>query len=260
MLTRQYGPRRLETSVILVSFQQPFIKVNGLSKGVPTFALQARTMRIAAVSKVDMTVDPVRASAVFNMSTRKLQAGLLVALSLGGMLGLLLPLGLIAFDAISNPQVIHSLVEHPGSAALLAAGVMVGIALLAFPLRSGLARLSSSGRVEMADGMVHVERRGLLAPERWSAPLAQFCGVTHHIRATLSGPRHEIILVHPQRSKDVLLHVAHRHPPEGADHYARLLGLPELQPRELYNRHRRAPHSAPSQLHEAPRELQAKAA
>lgn len=215
-------------------------------------------MRIAAVSKVDMTVDPVRASAEFNMSTRKLQAGLLVGLSLGGILGLLLPVGLIAVGAISNPQVINSLMEHPGSAALLAAGVLVGIALLTFPLRAGLARLSSSGRVEMADGMVNVERRGLVALERWSAPLAQFCGVTHHIRATLSGPRHEIILVHPERDKDVLLHLAHRHPPEGAEYYARLLGLPELQPRELYNRHRRAP--APAAAHHGDAGLQARAA
>ncbi len=222
-------------------------------------------MRIAAVSKVDMIVDPVRASAEFNMSTRKLQAGLLIGLSFGAMLGLLLPVGLIAVDAISNPNVINSLLEHPGSAALLTAGVVVGLALLTVPLRSGLARLSSSGRVEMADGMVTVERRGLFTPERWSVPLAEFCGVTHHIRATLSGARHEIILVHPEPSKDVLLHVAHGHPQEGADHYARLLGLPELQPRELYNRRRRAPAPLPAApisapAHHAHGELQAKAA
>lgn len=256
----QLSPHRLETSVILVSFQQPFLKVNGLSKGVPTSQCRHELMRIAAVSKVDMTVDPVRASAEFNMFTRKLQAGVLIALSLAGMVGLLLPVGLIAVDAASNPQVLNSLSEHLGSAALLASGVFVGIALLTFPLRSGLARLSCSGRVEMADGMVHVERRGLVGPERWSAPLAQFCGVTHHIRATLSGPRHEIILVHPEPSKDVLLHVAHHHPQDGADHFARLLGLPELPPRKLYNRHRRAPNPAPAPAHAAQPELQAKAA
>jgi|LNFM01.1.fsa_nt_gb hypothetical protein len=220
-------------------------------------------MRIAAVSKVDMIVDPVRASAEFNMSTRKLQAILLVGLSLAAMLGLLFPVGLIAYDAISNPSVVNSIIEHPGSAALLAAGVFVGLAVLIIPLRAGLARLSSSGRVEMADGMVSVERRGIFAPERWSVPLAEFCGVTHHIRATLSGPRHEIILVHPEPSKDVLLAVAHRHPQEGADHYARLLGLPELQPRELYNRHRRAPEPvAPTSAAVIPghSELQARAA
>lgn len=216
-------------------------------------------MRIAAVSQVDMTVDPVRASAEFSMSTRKLQAGLLIGLALGGMLGLLLPVGMIAVDAASNPEVVNNLVEHPGSAVMLLAGVILGVALLTFPLRAGLARLNGAGRVEMADGMVTVERRGLLGSQHWSGPLTDFCGVTHHIRATLSGPRHEIILVHPDPDKDVLLHLAGRHPQEGADYYARLLGLAELPPRELYLRRR----SAPARTAVAPvdhRELQAKAA
>lgn len=217
-------------------------------------------MRIAAVSNVDMTVDPVRASAEFSMSTKKLQAGLLLGLAIGGMLGLLLPVGMIAFDAFSNPQLVNSLWEHPGSAALLLAGVVLGIALLTFPLRAGIARLTSAGRVEMADGMVTVERRGIVGTERWSVPLAQYCGVTHHIRATLSGPRHEIILIHPEPDKDVLLHLAGRHPQEGADYYARLLGLPEMPPRELYHRHRRAPQPVPTAVQEGHRELQAKAA
>ena len=42
-------------------------------------------MRIAAVSRVDMTVDQIKASAEFNLSTNKLQAILLVALALGAM-------------------------------------------------------------------------------------------------------------------------------------------------------------------------------
>jgi hypothetical protein len=113
-------------------------------------------------------------------------------------------------------------------------------------LRSGLLRLGGDAVVHMADGLVTVERRGLLGPTRWSAPLSQFCGVTHHIRATLSGPRHEIILIHPEPARDVLLHISSRHPSEGADHYARLLGLPEMAPRELYTSHRRAPQVAPA--------------
>jgi hypothetical protein len=215
-------------------------------------------MRIAAISGVEMTVDPVRASAEFSLSTRKLQAGLLVGMSLGAMLGLLLPVGLIATDALANPAVLNSLAEHPGSAALLSAGIILGLGLLTFPLRAGLARLSSSGRVEMADGQVKVERTGLFARERWSAPLSEFCGVTHHIRATLSGPRHEIILVHPEPEKDVLLHLTSRHPQEGADYYARLLGLPELPPRHLYNKRRSPPTPAP--IEPTLTELQARAA
>lgn len=217
-------------------------------------------MRIAAVSNVEMTVDPIRASAEFSMSTRKLQAVLMIGLAIAGIAALLLPLGLIAFDATTNPQALSNLIEHPGSAALLTAGIALGVMLLTFPLRAGLARLTSAGRVEMADGLVTVERQGLLGAERWSTPLATFCGVTHHIRATLSGPRHEIILLHPNPQKDVLLHLASRHPQEGADHYARLLGLPELQPRELYNRQRSAPRVPATAARHPQSEMHAKAA
>ncbi len=212
-------------------------------------------MHIAAISRVDMTVDPIRASAELHMHTNALYASLLVGLSLAAMVGLLFPVAMIASGAASNPQVVDNLAEHPGSAALLITGMAIGLALLMVPLRAGLARLGGNTRVEMADGMVRMERRGLLSHERWSAPLAEFCGVTHHIRATLSGPRHEIVLLHREPGKDVLLHLAGRHPQEGADHYARLLGLAELQPRELYNRRRTAPITCPQ-----PVELQARAA
>lgn len=203
-------------------------------------------MRIAAVSRVDMVVDTDRRSAEFHMSTSKLQAGLMVGLSLAGIAGLLLPVALIAGDAMTNPQVINTLVDHLGSTALLAAGIGIGLVLLMFPLRAGLIRLGGESVVRMAEGQVTMERHGLLGTSQWSAPLAQFCGVTHHIRATLSGPRHEIILIHPEPAKDVLLHMSSRHPSEGADYYARLLGLPEMPPRELYNSRRRAPEVAAS--------------
>ncbi len=212
-------------------------------------------MHIAAISRVDMTVDPIRASAEFRMYTNPLYAGLLVGLSLAAMIGLLLPVAMIASGAASNPQVVNSLAAHPGSALLLLTGMAIGLALLFVPLRAGIARLGGNTRVEMADGMVRMERRGLFGHQRWSAALAEFCGVTHHIRATLSGPRHEIVLLHPEPGKDILLHLAGRHPPEGADHYARLLGLAELQPRELYYRRRTAPATCPQ-----PVELQARAA
>ena len=211
-------------------------------------------MRIAAVSRVETTVDYDRASAEFRLSTSRLQAWTMVSLSLLGIAALLLPIGLIAVDALSNPQVIHTLAEHPGSSVLLGGGMLVGLALLLFPLRSGIERLGGDTVVRMADGMVTAERRGILRSSSWQVPLAQFSGVTHHIRATLSGPRHEIILVHTDPSKDVLLHVAARPPKEGGDHYAHMLGLTEVQPRTLYSRRR------PGPIVQTPADLQAQAA
>lgn len=198
-------------------------------------------MRIAAVSQVEMTVNAAQASAEILMTTKRLQAFILILTTLAGMLGLLFPVALIAADATSSPQVIHTLADHPGSTLLLTAGTILGLFLMLFPLRAGIARLGGHTRVQLADGQVTVERRGLFGLDHWTAPLAQFCGVTHHIRATLSGARHEIILVHPEPAKDVLLNLGTRHPKDGADHYAQLLGLAEIQPRLLYQRHRAMP-------------------
>ena len=211
-------------------------------------------MRIAAVASVDMIVDTNRASAEFTMRSNKLQAVVLLTLALGAIAALVAPVLIIAIDAVRNPQVIHTLVEHPGSTVLLVLGVVVGLALLSFPLRAGFARLGGDAMVKMADGMVTFEGRGLLNRGSWKAPLAQFCGVTHHIRATLSGARHEIVLVHSDPGKDILLHVATRHPKDDAAYYADLLGLGQLQPRTLYTR-RRSPISAT-----IPVEIQARAA
>lgn len=203
-------------------------------------------MRIAAVDSVDMKIDPNLATADFTFKSSKLEAALLLVLGIGGMLCLLAPIALIALDALANPHVVNTLSANIGSTALLSTGVILAAALLLYPLRAGLNRLSGNAKVRMADGMVHFHGKGLTGPETWRAPLAQFCGVTHHIRATLSGPRHEIILVHADPEKDILLHVAPRHPKEDAVHFAELLGLAQLQPKTLYSRHRSRPHDSTS--------------
>jgi hypothetical protein len=198
-------------------------------------------MRIAAVSHVEMTVDPVRSSAEILWKTTRLQALLLVTASIAGMAGLIYPIFLIGADAATSPQVMETMGLHIGSTILLTAGVLLGLLVLYFPLRAGLARLGGAGKAKLIDGHVQVERQGIMSREQWTVPLTEYCGVTHHIRATLSGPRHEIILVHPEPNRDVLLNLAARHPQEGATYYAELLGLQEVQPRTLYQRRRPVP-------------------
>ena len=54
------------------------------------------------------------------------------------------------------------------------------------------------------------------------------------MRASLSGTRHELILVHPERDKCVLLSVAPRTTQAEVDRVATLLGHKEIPPSELY--------------------------
>ena len=65
-------------------------------------------------------------------------------------------------------------------------------------------------------------------------PLASFAGVAHHVRASLSGTRHELILVHPDREKSVLLSLAAKVAQAEVDRVAALLGHKEISPGVLY--------------------------
>lgn len=59
-------------------------------------------------------------------------------------------------------------------------------------------------------------------------------GVTHHVRASLAGSRHELILVNPEREKSILLSVAPRTSQAEAERVAALLGPRQISPSELY--------------------------
>jgi hypothetical protein len=58
--------------------------------------------------------------------------------------------------------------------------------------------------------------------------------VAHHIRASLSGARHEIVLVHADRRRSVLLHFADRVLESELAAVARRLELPVVPARWIY--------------------------
>lgn len=75
---------------------------------------------------------------------------------------------------------------------------------------------------------------GLLGSTLWTRPLAEFRGIAHHVRATLTGLRHELILVHSARSRSVLLLTAASISQPTIDRAAALFRLPQIPARELY--------------------------
>jgi len=115
---------------------------------------------------------------------------------------------------------------------LLAIGLCT--VLFVLPLRRLLARAGATRVVEIAAGTVAVTDRGLFRARAWSAPLAGYRGVAHHVRTGLSGVRHELILVHAEPARHVLLAIAPRLSVETLARTASLLGLTVIQARELY--------------------------
>lgn len=160
-------------------------------------------------------------------------------LVLPAVLALSVPLGAIAIHAAAEPQSLVLLAERPLATAQIATGLALWVGLFVLPAQRALARLWNRRTVEIADGMVQVEDRTMLGKTRWSIPVGAYLGLAHHIRASLSGLTHEIVLVHADPARTVTLMSADKVTQSTFDGAKVLLGLPEVPPRMLYQSQQR---------------------
>lgn len=147
----------------------------------------------------------------------------------------LLPFAWLAAEAAGRPEVLNALADRPGSALLLGLGLATVAGLLLYPTRAILDGFASGRTVYIADGQVSVAEDRLFGQRTWSEPLAAYAGVAHHIRASLSGSRHEIVLVHPDRTRSVLLAFDTSIRESELQLMAARLGLPMIPPRRIYS-------------------------
>lgn len=151
-----------------------------------------------------------------------LVGALSMALSLlGGMI-------LAASQALSEPEAINLALARPMATLQIVAGLLLLATLLLVPVRRLLARVSRSGLIEIDDRMVRVRENGLLAERAFAEPLAAYEGAAHRIRTTISGVQHEVILVHPDSRRDVILALDAARPGMTPAAMMAQLGLPEI--------------------------------
>ena len=159
------------------------------------------------------------------------------ALLLGPMSVLVaLPLVMIGMDVIAAPASAAIPTVSPLVAAQLAAALIVWTALFIVPLGKVLARLGRSRTVRIDRDSVQLTTRGHLGKRHEIVRLASYRGVAHRVRTTLSGARHEIVLVHADPQRSVLLAVADRIGDTQVAHMADALGLPQVAARDLQAR------------------------
>ena len=147
---------------------------------------------------------------------------------------LLSPFILLAGHMTGNALVRAHLAEHPGALLQLLLGLAFWTVLFAWPLKRMVESLGRARTVEIGPGTVHVTELSLFGETAWQEPLAAYAGVAHHIRASLSGVRHELLLVHPDPDRTVLVALAPRLSQVEIDTLCRLLGRAEIPSRELY--------------------------
>jgi hypothetical protein len=137
-------------------------------------------------------------------------------------------------QALMSPSARELVALHPVQTLEILVAVAFLIFLMALPAKRLIDRLASTRTVTIGGGTVTVTEGGYFHDWTWSAPLASYTGVAHHVRASLSGARHEIILVHPEREKSILLSVAPRTSQNEVERVADLLGHQQIPPAELY--------------------------
>jgi len=162
---------------------------------------------------------------------------------------------LLILAAAFAPAMRAAVQQHPALALEILAAIAFSTYLMWLPMRRLLARLAIRRTVEIDATSVRVVESGHFRSWAWSAPLGSFTGVAHHVRASLSGTRHELILVHPIREKSVLLSVADRPPQSEVDRVAALLGHKEIPPSALYRFRAPWPRVSPAKLPNAAQTL-----
>jgi hypothetical protein len=143
------------------------------------------------------------------------------------------PLTLLGLNVIAAPAQARALNISPVTALQLLAALALWTALFVVPLARILSRLGRRRAVRIEDGVVHLAARGPLRVRHSTLALRAYDGVAHRVRTTMSGTRHEVVLMHANPAQSVLLAVENRISDADVERIARALGLPVVSGREL---------------------------
>lgn len=167
-----------------------------------------------------------------SVKTRASGASIVLFLSLAAPAMSLLALLVGALTALGS-ETLTVARQHPGAALQGMAGLALCTVLFVLPalrvVRSLLHRQSI--RIDL-DG-VRVAERHFWRQRGWTAPLADFRGLSHVVRTTISGQRHELMLLPRRQGRPLLLLAGENIAEETVVGLATLLRLPAIPAGEL---------------------------
>jgi hypothetical protein len=161
----------------------------------------------------------------------------MLALVVPALCAVILPVAIVL--VLAAQEVWEAMRSKPVAVSTLAVGLVVWTALFLIPAKRIIQRGWNHRSVRITTERVTVSDRGLFGSKLWTAPLVEFRGITHHVRATLSGVSHELILLHSVADRSVLLHTSDGIARSTIERAVALLCLPEIPACELYRLTRR---------------------
>jgi len=184
---------------------------------------------------IEVSGDPHSLPLIIRQTNSKLSKlpGLLLMTTLAALI--VLPQLGFAVYAFTSADVRRALAAHPAVAVELALALMFWAGLILWPLRNILIALISDRFVDIRNGEVKVVDRTPFSTTLWQMPLSNFEGVALHTRTSLSGIRHEAVLVHPNKNRSIILMAADRIGGADFDRLCHTLRLPAVSAGRLYD-------------------------
>jgi hypothetical protein len=161
----------------------------------------------------------------------------MLALALPAAIAALTPFILIGLHAAND----HSLLlDQPETSVLLGFALISWAALFGWPILRRAVAFGRKRHIEITGDRVIVRDGRGLRRKTWSEPISAYTGIAHHVRSSLSGTRHELLLIHPQTSRSLLLRAANNITQTEIDRLAVLLNCREIAPQMFYRNRDRA--------------------
>jgi hypothetical protein len=172
---------------------------------------------------------------------------LMLALAFPAALAVLAPFSMIAAHAAIDSSMF---IERTATSVQLGVALVLWGLVFALPLAKRTRQLGQSRTISISDDRVNVTDSGILGNKTWVQPLSAYRGIAHHVRSSLSGTRHELLLIHPNPSYSLLLRAAEKIGQAEIDELGNLLGCREIAPQVFY-RNTKQVQSGPFQRRQA---------
>lgn len=182
---------------------------------------------------------PVTVKQQFSMASALMR----LAVLLPALLLVLVPVASLILSATG----LSLLAQHPVEALVGVGGALLFLTLFGLPFARTVDALARRRTVRIEAGFVTVEDRGLFGSRSWTLPLGSYKGVAHLVRTHLSGARHELVLLHQDRSRQVIICAAERLSDVDLARASSLLSLPLVPANDLYQWSLQAPASPDQQ-------------
>ena len=150
------------------------------------------------------------------------------------VMAMLMPYSLIAVAAARDSSIV---LDRGRSVAQIMIAFALWSLVFGWPIVVRLSRIWTQRTVHISGENVRVVERTMLGEHAWSKPLSSYRGVAHHIRSSVGGTRHELLLIHKDKTASILLRASPMISRREIDDVVRLLGCREIAPQVFYGRH-----------------------